>query len=83
MSVFRRYMMLMLTVCCWFGLAAQHYQIGDVYTFPDSSQGVVFYLLPDGSGGWVVDLHDAPGTYTWGNNRTCRVSRIRVKPVAF
>ena len=33
-------------------------QIGDLYTFPDGTQGVVYYLFPDGSGGWTVALND-------------------------
>ena len=45
---------------------AQSYQIGDLYTAPDGSQGIVFYLHPDGSGGWVVALNDAPYSCIWG-----------------
>lgn len=72
MNRVRRYMMLILMALCWIRLSAQHCQIGDVYTFPDSSEGVVFYLLPDGTGGWAVSLHDANvnGTenFAWGTN---------------
>lgn len=45
---------------------AQTYKIGDLYTAPDGSQGVVFYLHPDGSGGWVVALNDASTNCAWG-----------------
>ena len=68
MSRYRRYIILLQMVCCWAGLAAQHYRLGDVYTFSDGSQGVVFQLSPDGSSGWVVALHDVAGLYSWGNN---------------
>ncbi|MBP5496663.1 MAG: gliding motility-associated C-terminal domain-containing protein [Bacteroidales bacterium] len=44
----------------WMSVALHGQQVGDLYTFPDSTQGVVFYLLPDGSGGWVVALEDFP-----------------------
>jgi len=45
---------------------AQTYRVGDLYTAPDGSQGIVFYLHPDGSGGWVVALNDAPSCCNWG-----------------
>ena len=48
------------------GVFGQHYRIGDLYTAPDGSQGIIFYLYPDGSGGWVVALQDIPGEYKWG-----------------
>ena len=39
------------------------YQIGDIYTFPDGSKGVVCYVNPDDpSEGWAVALNDV------GNN---------------
>ncbi len=36
---------------------AQVHHVGDLYTAEDGSQGIVYYLFPDG-GGWVVALHD-------------------------
>ena len=39
-----------------------------MYTFPDSTQGIVYYLLPDGSGGWVVALNDLPSSCYWGQS---------------
>ena len=48
-------------------LSAQNYRIGDVYTAPDGSKGVVYYLFPDGSGGWVVALNDASTNCSWGD----------------
>ena len=38
-------------LCCCGAVFAQSYQIGDVYTAPDGSRGIVYYLHPDGSGG--------------------------------
>ncbi len=42
-----------------------NYNIGDVITNPDGSKGVVFWLAPDGSGGWMCALNDVSGTYQW------------------
>ena len=47
-------------------LTAQPLRVGDVFHAPDGSLGIVYYLHPDGSGGWVVALNDAPGTFKWG-----------------
>lgn len=55
-----------MLLCCCSLLSAQNYRIGDLYTAPDGSQGIVFYLHPDGSGGWVVALNDASTSCTWG-----------------
>lgn len=38
---------------------AQVYHVGDLFTAEDGSQGIVYYLFPDGSG-WVVALQDCP-----------------------
>ena len=46
----------------------QVYQVGDLYTAPDGSQGIVFYVHPDGSGGWMVALSDASSGCKWGPN---------------
>lgn len=56
---------ILLISCCGI-LSAQNYRIGDLYTAPDGSQGIVYYLLPDGSGGWVVALNDASIGCPWG-----------------
>ena len=45
-------------------LFAQTYKIGDVYTFPDGSQGIVCYVNPDNpTKGWAVALDDLPQKY--------------------
>ena len=49
-------------------LFGQSYQIGDLYTAPDGSQGIVFYLHPDGSAGWVVALQDASSSCKWASS---------------
>ena len=46
-------------------LFGQSYQIGDLYTAPDGSQGIIFYLHPDGSGGWAIALEDASEVIKW------------------
>ena len=57
------YILLIFTACT---AMAQVYRVGDVYTAPDGSQGIVFHLHPDGSGGWVVALNDASAGCPWG-----------------
>ena len=45
--------------------------IGDVITFSNGSKGVVFYIKPDRSGGWVVRSTDNPvtsATVQWATN---------------
>ena len=44
----------------------QIYRIGDLYTAPDGSMGIVYHLFPDGSGGLVVALNDASYSCQWG-----------------
>lgn len=61
----KKFLVIMLLCCCGL-LSAQNYRIGDLYTAPDGSQGIVYYLHPDGSGGWVVALSDAPSYHPWG-----------------
>lgn len=48
-------------------MMAQGYKLGDVFTNDDGSRGVVFYVNPDGSGGWMVALEDASTSCPWGN----------------
>lgn len=48
-------------------VAAQVYHVGDLFTAEDGSQGIVFYLFPDGSG-WAVALHDNTSTMWLSNN---------------
>ncbi|MBP5662837.1 MAG: DUF1566 domain-containing protein [Bacteroidales bacterium] len=59
--------MTILFLCCCGILSAQTYHIGDVYTAPDGSRGIVYYIHPDGSGGWVVALIDASDGCAWGD----------------
>ena len=58
---------LTLFFCCGMGFA-QTYRVGDLFTSPDGSQGIVYYVHPDGSGGWVVALNDASTSCAWGTN---------------
>lgn len=47
-------------------LLAQTYTIGDVISFPDGSQGVVFFVDPqDARRGTAVAFEDVPGTFTY------------------
>ena len=52
-------------------LLAQTWKVGDIYTFPDGSKGVVCWVDPnDGTRGWAAALNDLPGSYPiwegWG-----------------
>lgn len=58
--------MTILLLCCYGWLSAQNYHVGDLYTAPDGSQGIVFYVRPDGINGWVVALQDASEGCQWG-----------------
>ena len=49
-------------------LFSQHIHIGDFITTPDGSEGVVFYLTPEGTGGWMVALTDQPSECRWGTS---------------
>lgn len=42
------------------------FAIGNLVTNPDGSQGVVFYLEPSGTEGWMVALNDASEGCSWG-----------------
>ena len=48
-------------------LSGQSYRVGDLYTAPDSSKGIVYFIHPDGSGGWVVALNDVSSSCAWGD----------------
>ena len=60
----------MLLLCCALQVKAQSYHIGDFITTEDGQQGVVFYINPERTGGWMVALHDVTnGTkYKWGGS---------------
>ena len=45
----------MTTALVW--SKGQTYHVGDLYTAPDSSKGIVFYVHPNG-GAWIVALND-------------------------
>ncbi len=47
--------LLMTTALVW--SKGQTYHVGDLYTAPDSSKGIVFYVHHDGSA-WIVALND-------------------------
>ena len=46
-------------------LWAQTYSIGDLIVNDDGSKGIVFYVTPDRTDGWMVALNDLP-THNWG-----------------
>ena len=47
--------LIMTTALVW--SKGQTYHVGDLYTAPDSSKGIVFYVHPNG-GAWIVALND-------------------------
>ncbi len=46
-------------------LMAQSYRIGDIYTLPNGSSGIIYYINSNGVG-WVVALTDASTGCAWG-----------------
>ena len=50
--------------------------VGDVITFANNSKGVVFYIKPDRSGGWVVKSTDNLTSTPWANNTTQDISGL-------
>ena len=57
--------LVMMVVMVW--SKGQIYHVGDLYTTPNGTQGIVFYVHPDG-GGWAVALNDIAGNRVWGDN---------------
>lgn len=58
--------LIMTTALVWSN--GQTYHVGDLYTAPDSSKGIVFYVLSDG-GAWVMALNDLEipdDAFRWG-----------------
>lgn len=66
MRYIKNVFVLLVILLGWSCLLAQTYHLGDIYEAPDGSQGVVYYLNSDGSGGLVVALHDASAGCSWG-----------------
>lgn len=56
-----------ILLCGACAVNAQVLRLGDVITMPDGSKGVVYYLHPDGSGGWAVALNDVAANVPWGS----------------
>lgn len=42
------------------------YHIGDLITNDDGSQGILFYITPDQTNGWMVALNDVSSYSQWG-----------------
>ncbi len=62
-KVFSTLLLLLLSIG---SLWAQSHKIGDLITFPDGSQGVVFYVNPnDSRKGYAAALEDLSGTYAY------------------
>ena len=60
---------LLIMISALGSVKAQVYQVGDVYTFPDSSKGVICYVNPDNPvEGWAVALNDV-GWVSKTNNK--------------
>ena len=68
MNKVRSIFFLLLWLACVPCALAQGYKLGDVITNDDGSRGVVFYVNPDGSGGWMVALTDASSGCPWGTS---------------
>ena len=44
------------------------YHVGDLITNDDGSRGILFYINPDQTNGWMVALNDVANHAQWGNN---------------
>ena len=61
--------LLLIMISALSSIRAQIYQVGDIYTFPDSSKGVICYVNPDNPvEGWAVALNDV-GWVSKNNNK--------------
>lgn len=47
----KKWLTYMVLLLCMGHVWGQTYHVGDLFTAPDGSQGIVYYLNPDGSGG--------------------------------
>lgn len=56
-------LLFLLSTC---SLHAQYPRIGELIENRDGSKGVVFWVRPDGSGGWMVALDDIGSSSVWG-----------------
>jgi hypothetical protein len=61
-----KFSILIFFLLCIGDSLSQTYHVGDLFTAPDGSQGIVYYINPNGSEGWVVALHDASAGCPWG-----------------
>lgn len=63
----KTFWMIVMLMCGVGAGSAQVLRVGDLVTAQDGTQGIVYYLNPDGSGGWMVALFDASvGDCRWG-----------------
>lgn len=70
-TIIRTILLLMLVEAwsCFESSYGQTRQVGDLYTFEDGSQGVVFYVDADNpNSGWVVALNDLDTVYALNSN---------------
>lgn len=63
--VMRKYLIVILSLLIYLPVCSQFRQVGDVIANKDGSKGVVFWVNPDGSGGWMVALKDLPARHSW------------------
>lgn len=64
-----RFLILIWWLCALASLCqGQQKKIGDVIRNADGSRGVVFWVAPDGSMGWMVALYDLPVKKAWGDD---------------
>lgn len=65
----KTFWMIVMLMCGVAAGSAQVLRVGDLVTVQDGTQGIVYYLNPDGSGGWMVALFDATvGDCRWGTS---------------
>lgn len=63
-----KHFLLLIATLSLFVISVFAYNIGDIVTNPDGSKGVVYWLHPNRSGGWMVALNDMPTRLQWGDS---------------
>ena len=66
-SIHKRLLLLSFVLTSLTGIGyTQSYKVGDLIINSDGSRGVVFFVHPDRSGGWMVALNDLNSVCEWG-----------------
>ena len=67
-SILSTALSLLLLLTVWMPCRGQDIRVGDLVVNRDRSRGIVFWVSPDGSQGWMVAMQDPSLTCQWGTN---------------